>query len=213
MTARVPKRRVYAGTSSEDRRRERRDRLLASALKLYGTQGYAHTSITELCKSARVTARHFYEEFDSQEALLRAVYDEVIEHARSSVAKALLQAASDPFSRVQAGIAAFVHAYLDDPRFVRIACIEVVGKSSALEAHRRGVIREFATIIESQANALAKHGALPRRNFALSGIALAGATNELLIEWALAKKKPSEKAIIEELVELCTSAIAGSRHK
>jgi AcrR family transcriptional regulator len=49
--------------------------LLEAGLEFYGTIGFRHTTIPQLCSSAGVTARHFYEEFGTQEQLLRAVFD------------------------------------------------------------------------------------------------------------------------------------------
>lgn len=208
MKARAPKRRVYGGQSSEERKAERRERLLAAALRLFGTRGYARTSIGQLCTAARVTARHFYEEFTEREALLSAVYDQIVDDARKAVICALGAAADEPSARVNAGIAAMVHVYLDDPRYVRIACIEVVGVSAALERHRRSVIREFAALIASQAEQLAARGVLVERDFSMIGIALAGATNELMIEWVLAEQKVPPQRVADELVALFSAAAA-----
>ncbi len=72
---RAPGGRTYRGRSPEERRAERRERLLEAGLKLFGGEGYAATSIERLCAHARVTARHFYEEFPTREALLLAVFD------------------------------------------------------------------------------------------------------------------------------------------
>lgn len=208
MKARSPKRRVYGGQSSEERKAERRERLLLAALRLFGTRGYARTSIGQLCTAARVTARHFYEEFNEREALLTAVYDQIVDDARKAVICALGSAADEPNARVNAGIAAMVHVYLDDPRYVRIACIEVVGVSAAMERHRRSVIREFAALIAAQAAQLAARGVLAERDFSMIGTALAGATNELMIEWVLAEHKVPPQRVADELVALFSAAAA-----
>lgn len=206
MKARAPKRRVYGGLSSDERRGERRERLIAAGLRLFGTKGYARTSIGQLCTAARVTARHFYEEFKERETLLFAVYDRIVDEARKAVLRELATAPDDPHARVRAGIGALVHVYLHDPRYVRIACIEVVGVSPTLEKHRRSVIREFAGIIASQAAQLAERGVLEQRDFSMVGTALAGATNELLIEWVLSDAQVSPQAITDELAALFSAA-------
>src|ERR1019366_4168437 len=105
--------RVYRGQSNLERREERRDRLLAAGLDLFGTAGYAATSIEGICTTAGVTARHFYEHFASREALLRAVYDGVIAETQRAVLRALTHS-TDAEARATAGVRAFVHAYLED---------------------------------------------------------------------------------------------------
>ncbi|MGZ6827110.1 MAG: TetR/AcrR family transcriptional regulator, partial [Mycobacteriales bacterium] len=68
--------RVYGGRSEEERRADRRARLVAAGLELFGTEGWAGATIERLCAGAGVATRSFYEEFSSREALLRAVYED-----------------------------------------------------------------------------------------------------------------------------------------
>ena len=202
--------RLYAGRSPDQRADERRARLIAAGLELFGTFGYgrvSHASIGRLCAHARVTARHFYEAFASREALLRAVYDRVIDDARAAVVIALAHATTgapdDTLAQIRAGVTAFVHSYLDDPRHVRIACVEVVGVSAALEAHRREVMREFAGLIR----AFAERALRPRRDWSWAALALAGGTNELLVEWTHRREPPPAQTIIDEVVSLYSALL------
>jgi AcrR family transcriptional regulator len=202
--------RVYRGQSTEERSEERRERLLATGLELFGTGGYASTSIEEICVESGVTARHFYEHFPSREALLRAVYDGVIAETRSAVVRALARSAADAKARAAAGVTAFVRAYLEDPRRARIACVEVIGVSPELERHRRSIIHAFASIIEAQAEALAAEGSLPaRRNYQLAGLAMAGGVNELLSDWIMRRSRPSIEAFTGDIVEFFLAVLAG----
>lgn len=77
--------RAYGGVAAEQRAEERKARLLAAALELFARQGYARTTIEALCTEAKVTARHFYQLFDSREAILRALYDNIIANLRAGV--------------------------------------------------------------------------------------------------------------------------------
>jgi len=201
--------RRYGGLSDGERRAERRERLLATGLELFGTAGYAATTIEQLCTVARVTARHFYEEYDGREALLVAVYDRVIGRARQGVLGALSATArADPVTQIRAGVDAFVHAYVDDPRHVRIACIECVGVSAVLEVHRRKVIRAFAALIRARFEAFSSDGLVEQRDYRLCAIALAGATNELLVEWASRDRgRPKATVMIDELTRLYLGAL------
>ena len=148
--------RRYGGRSLEERRRERRRRLVDAGLALFGTDGFTNVTIPSLCAHAGVSPRHFYEEFATREELLRAVYDEVIASTHASVQAALTTAADDPRERTRASLDAFLHAYLDDPRRGRIACLEVVGVSAALERHRRSVIHQFAAVIARESASISR---------------------------------------------------------
>jgi AcrR family transcriptional regulator len=202
--------RVYRGQSSEERREERRDRVLAVGLDLFGTDGYAATSIEGICTAAGVTARHFYEHFPSREALLRAVYDDIIAEAQRAILRAMMQATGDTKTRVAAGVAAFIRSYLEDPRRARIACVEVIGVSPELERHRRSVIRAFASLIEAHAEVLAGEGSLSRqRRYGLAGLAMAGGVNELLTDWIMRRDRPSIEQFTQEIVDFFLAVIQG----
>jgi len=191
--------RRYGGLEPAERRAARRRRLLDAGLELFGTLGYSATSIEELCSSAKVTARHFYEEFNSREALLRAVADEAVEVALRNLLHVLAETPENPISRARAGVAAFVDSMLEDPRRARVCLLESVGVSADLEAHRREVMEMFAEVIRGECDLLAERGALPPRDFGLASLALVGATNELLVHWLCSPTPPEPKHIISEI--------------
>jgi AcrR family transcriptional regulator len=205
-----PEPRTYGGKSKEAREQERRERLLATGLELFGTEGYAATTIERICVHAGVTARHFYEQFDSREALLRAVYDHVVEELQRSVLEALASSSGDERARIAQTLERFLHTYLDDPRKARIAVLEAVGVSAAFERHRREVIGNFATVIRLQAEALsARIGGAPH-DFRVAAMALAGGVNEVIADWLFRGGKDSVESIVRALVDLFLAAIEGA---
>jgi AcrR family transcriptional regulator len=200
--------RPYGGRSVKERLAQRRARLLAAGHALFGTRGYATTSIESICSKAGVTARHFYEQFESREALLLEVYEGVIDRARKAVVTALHRSHLTPRRRVTAGLEAYVHAVLDDPRNARIGCVEVVGASARVERRRRTAIHEIASVIETQAQALAEQGKVVRRDFSLTAIAMAGACNELITDAIMRPTPPPTSTLVEALVRLFMAVIA-----
>ena len=77
--------RRYRGRLPDERRADRRRRLLDAGLELFGTVGYHGTSIERLCAQAGVTARHFYQEFSGREALLAALFGEIVSEVGQAV--------------------------------------------------------------------------------------------------------------------------------
>lgn len=203
--------RPYAGRSVKERMAERRARLVDAGLALFGTRGYANTSIESICSKAGVTARHFYEQFESRELLLLDVYERIIQHARHTVVTALESPHPNTQSRVTAGIEAYVHSLLDDPRHARVACVEVVGAGPKVERRRRKAIHEIAKVIDAQAQALAEEGSVAPRDFSLTAIAMAGACNELVTDAIMRPTPPPTSALVDALVRLFIAVIAEAR--
>lgn len=201
--------RAYAGLSAAERQRERAQRLLESGFELFGTEGYANVSIERVCSHAGVTARHFYEAYPTREDLLIAVLDHVTTQVRGRVLDALAIEVDDARLRPVNGLSAFLEGYLGDPRAARIVCLETVGVSERVERRRRARINEFARVIEMEAQNQARIYRAAQRDFSLTGVALAGATNELIVHCLLSPTPPSLPRIRRELLLLYLGLIAG----
>ena len=172
----------WAGTTPEQRRAERRRRLLDAGRDAFGTQGYAGSAISRICKTARVTERDLYREFGGKEGLLLGVYDALIAEATVAVGAALRHAPDDAPLRLRAAVAAFTHVTTVDAATRRIHFVEVVGASPRVEAHRREVLRGFAALLDDQWRDLHQRGALPHGPVPGLAMAAIGATQELLLD-------------------------------
>ncbi len=190
--------RVYAGRSAPERRAERRERLMDAALELFGTAGFRRTTIPMLCRASGVTARHFYEEFASREALLRALYDRIADAAFERTIAALRATGRTPRERIRDSTAAYFRYLTSDPRLAQIYTIEAVGMHAGLEAHRRAKREMFVTKM-TQAAQRVETDAVDSR---LLSAAIAGASHDLLLEWVLARKRPPVERMIGTITTL-----------
>jgi AcrR family transcriptional regulator len=191
---------------SEEREAARRARLLETGLEVFGTVGYARSAIESICAQARVGTHSFYRHFDSKEDLFRAVYDEVIERLGTKIVTALRREPTDLETHVGGAVTACVGHVTSDERAARVQLVEVVGISGALERHRREVMRAFARVTEREAARLHALGLTRRPVSELLAMGLIGATNELLIDWLVAPKRPSRQLLISELTHLYVAA-------
>lgn len=201
--------RRYGAKSPGERRRERRERMLAAGLQLFGTDGYRATTIEALCAAAAVSTRNFYEEFGSREALLVALHDDVNARALAAVVAALSRIdPADIPGRVEAATRAYLDVMTSDRRWARIALVESVGVSPEAEAHRRAAVERFVLLIEAEANRLAQDGLIERRDFHLTAVALAGALNGLVNTWsANADWSAAVPLIAQEATRLIVAAL------
>ena len=207
MTARSG--RTYGGKLPDDRRQERRQRLIAAGLELFGTKGYAATTIAELCREAAVAPAKFYEEFPGKEAVLLAVATEVGEAVTVEVHTALRASAPSPggdmIGTARAGMSAFCHSLLDDPRRARVFVLEVVGVSPAVEQRRREVLEGFSTLVMRTVQAFTPPDVVGLRGTDKERIvtnALVGGSNEALSAWLLSAEPPPVEVVIESLAEM-----------
>jgi AcrR family transcriptional regulator len=212
---RVPERaaaetgRLYAGLSASARRAERRERLMEAGLELFGTAGFRKTTIPMLCSASGVTARHFYEEFESRETLLRALYDRIAEEVFERVIAALRLTDRDVLERVRDSNAAYFRYLTSDPRLAQIYTIEAVGMHAELEAHRRTKREMFVKKLTKAAQRVESSSVDSR----LLSAAIAGAAHDLLLEWVLAPRRPSVEKLIDTITTLWVRALGLDRER
>ncbi|MGA7572021.1 MAG: TetR/AcrR family transcriptional regulator [Candidatus Aquilonibacter sp.] len=192
--------RRYGGLSDAQRRAERRARLLAAGLELFGTIGFLKTTIPAICMASGVTARHFYEEFPSREALLRAILDEIAEHAHDIVREKLRSTDKPVYERMLASNRAYYTYFTQDPRRARIYALESLGVSPELEQHRRDLRERSIKQLTRATDFLEPTGVLHDLDSRLISIGLGSAAVAILAEWVLASNKPS----VEKMAEMLT---------
>jgi AcrR family transcriptional regulator len=203
----APRDRRYAGASRAERDAARRTRLLDAGLDVFGTEGFAPSTIEGLCARGGVSTRHFYDHFRSREDLLVAVYDRVIADLRNRVVSALgtLDTLEE---QMRAGVTAYVVPLLADERLPRVVHLEVIGVSPALERHRRGMIHAFAGLIEVEARRLMDAEAIARRDVRLVSLGLVGATTELMVDWVIGAPRAPVDRLVEEIVHIYVASLS-----
>ena len=201
--------RPYRGVSAEQRRADRRARLLEAGLDLLGTDGWNGTTVRALCARAGLTERYFYESFKDREELLVAVYDEIVGEAASVVLAAVEAAPHDEREKSKAALAAFVDLMTDDPRKGRVAFVEAMG-SEALMQRRLETLRAFAQLIAQQAREFYGAAAVTSTDAELTAQLLVGGVAETLIAWLGGELDVSRERLVEHSAELFVAA-AGVR--
>jgi AcrR family transcriptional regulator len=189
--------RRYAGLLEHERRADRRARLMRAGIELFGSAGFGKTTIPQLCGSANVAARHFYDEFASREELLKAIYDEIATSALEVVRAALIERDVPARQRIRAANQAYFTFMTEDPRRARIYVLESRGVSAELELHRRSTREAFVKLITPEQTRVVR----PLDNRLLS-VAVAAAAHGLLLEWVLASRRPPIGKMIDTITTI-----------
>ncbi|NKY48604.1 TetR/AcrR family transcriptional regulator [Nocardia vermiculata] len=197
--------RKYQGLTPDERRAVRRAGILKTALEVFGTVGYAGSSVKQLCRAARLTERYFYESFTDRESCLATLYSELVDGMRAATVAAVGDVGDDVDDQARAGLEAFVGYLTDDPRRARVVLIEVVGVSPAMEASRHEVLRAFADIVAATWATHRSEPLTPKQNS--TAVALVGGVNHLLVDWLMSGTPQSPDA----LVDVCTTLFTAAR--
>lgn len=196
---------TYRGVSAEDRRAERRRRLMDAALDLMGTDGWSATTVRGVCAKARLTPRFFYESFADRDALAVAVFDEIVEAATTRMLAALAAAPETPEEKMRAVLDAFVRELTDDPRRARIAFQEALG-SEPLARRRLEVMRTYAQMFAAQSRIAYRTPPEADAFVDLTAAIFAGGMAELLITWTQGGLSHTREELVEDCVALFVAA-------
>ena len=208
----VPKKtpkRGYGGRSAEQLAQERYERLMASALELFGTEGYLPTTVEKLCRHAKVTTRHFYEHFADREAILIAIFKQILQQTKQVVLQEIINPELALEQRLLAGIRAFLEQHLQDVRRLKITTQEVLGVSQRVEVVRHAVISEFAALIEQYLAVLVAAQKIPPRNYKVLAFGLVGAMHELLIAWLHQQVPQTLESLVADMEFLIQAMLVG----
>ena len=120
----------WAGVPAGDRRSERRRLLLDAALELLGTEGGSGTTVRAVCQASRLNPRYFYESFDDLDALVVALYDDLVGQLGQAVSKAVEAAGADPGRQIRATVEVTVAFVDEDRRRGRVLYGEALGNEA-----------------------------------------------------------------------------------
>src|ERR1700733_10986467 len=127
---------------------------MEAGLELFGTEGYAGSSIRAVSAAASLNSRYFYESFSSREDLLYHVYRGVVADIAMAVIEATAKAETVE-DQARVGLRAAWMVMTKDRRRARMIVLEVVGVSERLERLRRENRHAFADILVNNAMSIA----------------------------------------------------------
>lgn len=190
-------RRAYGGVSADDRRLERRERLMDAAFDLLADGGSAALTVTGVCKRARLSERYFYESFADRNALVEAAFERLAAAGALTIAGAVDSAPNEARARARAVVDALVTQMHADERLESI----VAQIDSDALLLRTGVYmsRALAAAVEHQAGLFWNVSQTTSGAVHTASLLVIGGIAEIVTAWLKGELGYSR----EELVDRC----------
>lgn len=198
----------YRGVSADDRRADRRTRLLDATLEVWGREGGPPVTMTRVCAEAGLTERYFYQAFDALDAALVAVLERIADEITQRTLDALESTDGSPTQRVRAAIGAFVQILTDDPRKGRVAIIEAASLDT-LRPRRTELLRQFAALSAHEARELYGPRAWADVEGQMAATMFIGGVAELVTAWI----DGTITASPDEVIEAATHHFTATAHR
>jgi AcrR family transcriptional regulator len=197
--------RPYRGVSADERRAERRARLVEAGLDVIAAGGLTGLTMTAVTTRAGLTERYFYESFRDRDALLEAIFDAALQEMDEAMFAALAASPPDLLERCRAAAGAMIAVLTDDPRKARLHA-EAVG-SAALSNRRSQAISAHAKLLAEQMRELRgldrPQQQAPLR---LATLVLLGGLSDAILGWLDGSLEMSRATLVEECARLAVAA-------
>ncbi|MBJ8348866.1 TetR/AcrR family transcriptional regulator [Antrihabitans sp. YC2-6] len=198
--------RPYAGKFADERRAERRERLVAAGFELMGTDGTAGTSVRAVCQKAGLTSRYFYESFAGLDELLLAVFDHIMTRTTDRILAAISATDGSLAATIEACARAFVEVTLDDPHAMRIGFVEA-WNSEALMRRRVQTLHSCAHLMASMIAAQNELDAPRLAAVEVAAFMVVGGLLESILGWIDGSLEIEREALVKHFTAAAVGAI------
>jgi AcrR family transcriptional regulator len=201
----------YAGRTADERRLERRRRLLDAAMDIAGSQGISALRVRAVCVQAGLNDRYFYESFSDCDQLLLAVFEDQAATLVAQLMSVLAETADGELrSRIRAVIDVGIDFCAEDPRRRRL--LEESQSTSALRARRNELATVLAETMLAQGQSVIGDEVATDPNYRMAALTVVNGLIELAATWWRGDLDVGRNEIAEFMVAMIlTSAEIGTR--
>ncbi|MEN3277761.1 MAG: hypothetical protein V7631_3551 [Massilia sp.] len=196
MTPDLPAPRAYRGVSTDERRAQRREKLIAAAIAVYGERGYRNATVKAVCEAAGLTERYFYESFENSEQLLVTSFNAVTYAVFDEITAAARTAGRGRVARARAMLAAYFGALQRKPASARVFLVEIRGVSREVDKAFDAALRVIGSEV---ARLLAPSGAEPDE---LLQAGVVGGVTHIALRWIDAGYQPALAEVTDTALRL-----------
>jgi AcrR family transcriptional regulator len=193
---------TYGGQSRQQRAADRRERIVAAAVRLFAVRDYDDVTVADVCTLARVSKRYFYDFFTDREDLLVSVHREHHDWLMAGIGAAAPKHPRDLDHLLRPMMAALVRMLAENPERARVVYIN----APRMERRRRGLLRKDAELFGRFVRP-----AVPRpRDHAYydrAMLTLVAGVVEIMIDWVSRGMTDPPDALVDHLTALAVSIL------
>lgn len=190
---------------------DEREQLIRETLEsLLGSKSIHEISVDDLAKGAGISRPTFYFYFESKEAVLLSLLDEIVSQADAASDAAQQALDKDPVRYLRDSLSAYFH-YFGSHRAVSVAGTEASAVNREVRALWSGVrerwVTAATTAIEAERSRVGAPADIPARDLAIALINM----NEGVLFSAFAGEQPAiaEDTVVDVLIDIWLKAIYG----
>ena len=197
---------TYGGQSRQQRATDRRERIVAAAVRLFAARDYDDVTVADVCTLARVSKRYFYDYFADREDLLVSVHREHHDWLMAGIGAAAPKSPDDIEHVVHPMMASLVRLLAENPERARVIYIN----APRMERRRRGLLRKDAELLGRYVRP-----AVPRPRdrayYDRALLAMVAGIVEIMIDWVSRGMTDPPDALVDHLTTYSVSILQSVR--
>ena len=179
---------VYRTTPKMVQRKEaHRARLLQTAIRLFGTDGYHGTTVPDIVKASSSSTGAFYLYFRNKEDVFVAALEFIGEQLSAALNLAIAGAGANTFSQMRTAVETLIVYLAEHPHESRVLIVESAGMTERVAKARRAIIASHCRSVE---RALASvSDSLPKQDSHVVASCWMGSVHEAVYQWLETPKR------------------------
>lgn len=189
---------------------DKRERILASAERIFARHGFFASRVSEIAKDAGVADGTIYLYFKSKDDLLIALFDGRMKQVNAALKAAIAGLA--PLDQLRAFIRAYLKLVADEPAAAEVLTVELRQSSKFMKEYENPEFSDFLRMLGGIIAAGQASGdfddAIPAP---MAARMIFGVLDELALAWVLTRTRPKKFDIVrgaEWVVALATNGLA-----
>jgi TetR/AcrR family transcriptional regulator, fatty acid metabolism regulator protein len=186
---------------------DRREQILAAAVRVFAARGYEATRVGDIAAEAGVAYGLVYHYFGSKEAVLEAVFHEAWGRLLAAIGQAEQTAGTAP-ERLALVVKIVLRSWRDDPDLVRLLVREIT-RNPHISDELDEIGQAFASLERIVAGGQAEGTIRPALDARLCAWMLYGALEEILTGWVLGRLPDDTEAVAAAEREVIGTLVRG----
>jgi len=204
---------VYRTTPKMARRKEEnRARLLETAIRLFGSEGYHRTTVPDIVRESGSSTGAFYFYFRNKEDVFAAALESVGQQLSAALNEAISGAGEDVLRQMRTAVETLMMYLAQHPDQARVLIVESSGMTPNVAKVRRSIIASHCRSVEQALRKISE--SLPSLDPRVVASCWVGAVHESVYQWLETPKakRPNAQTLARQVSSFNLRAI-GARQE
>jgi len=205
---------VYRTTPKMARRKEEnRARLLETAIRLFGSEGYHRTTVPDIVRESGSSTGAFYFYFRNKEDVFAAALESVGQQLSAALNEAISGAGEDVLRQMRTAVETLIMYLAQHPDQARVLIVESSGMTPNVAKVRRSIIASHCRSVEQALLKISE--SLPRLDPRLVAGCWVGAVHESVYQWLESPKakRPNAQTLARQVSNFNLRAIGARQER